>query len=332
MKKELSIIFLLLVVILSVSVLAFNLPDLSPEKVFGIGSGMQTSDIVVRIATWAIVFFVLYGILRIFFGWFLGVLLAVGSIIVLGYFGIINSLLKDAVVIVTNLGALGIPLLIILAFIVAIIIPLASNRLAIWWIRTRIKLRARRASVFLISFFLFLIFMQFLAYAQEIPNLPNPGEQIPYALNRTKPLYEKTLDGIKNTCEAVKTPTKYLFGTECAMNLSFFISLVIFVFMLLILYDALTTFSTFSSVPGFFISLGLMLLIANMDIINRLSDSILFLIGTKTGIIILLAVLIIFAVAFSFLKKYVAQAKQKAKEKRRELAGEKLETITKDIT
>ena len=70
MKK--SILFgLLFLILFSASVYSFSIDNLAAEKIFGISSSMSTQDIVISVATWVIILFAVYGILKIFFGGFL---------------------------------------------------------------------------------------------------------------------------------------------------------------------------------------------------------------------------------------------------------------------
>lgn len=336
MKK--SILFgLIFLILFCSSVYALDLDSLAPEKIFGISSGMSTQDIVIAVATWVIVLFVVYGILKIFFGGFLSILFSFIIIVLIGYFGLISLFFKYVIQFATMIGALGIAAVIIGAIIVSVLFHFSTNKLAIWWQRQRIKLarmRARPVIILFFSLFIFLIVSQSFIYAQEIPTLPGEAE-IPYALDRTQSSFSKFYEGftgfVKNTCDTGKSFTKYVMGEECSTDWAFFLFVIFWILFVLVLYDSLSTFSTFSSVPAFLISLGLVLILASMGVMKFFSNIIKGAVtNVRTLIIFGIIVFAILAVFVSLRDKY-KKAKIKKKEEETELNKDIINITGKEL-
>ncbi|MBI5148364.1 hypothetical protein HZA33_01665, partial [Candidatus Pacearchaeota archaeon] len=213
---------------------------------------------------------------------------------------------------------------------------LSTNRLAIWWLRTRVKLRARRF-VFFACFIFLLILMQFLVSAQQTPSIPGEKEvqQLPYALNRTQSSFLKYYEGftgfLSNTCTSLKQTTKHIIGIECSSTWVFVITLFLWLFMILIIADALTNFSTFSTLPSFLIAFALAVIAANLGVTKLISNLITAVFGSfVTGIIIGLIILGIIIVLKVTGEKF-KQSREKAKEEKKETVFKKAELQTKMV-
>lgn len=324
-KAGFYFILFTILILFSTSVYALNLDNLAAEKIFGISSGMSTQDIIISVATWVIVLFAVYGILKIFFGSFLSILFSFAAIVLIGYFGLLSLFFRYAVQFATSIGVFGVAAVIIGAIIMAVLFHFSTNKLVMWWQGQRIKLARIRATPVIIAFFflfILLIFSQAIILAQEVPSFPGEKE-LPYALNRTESSFLKFYDGLKtfskNTCEAGKSFTKYLIGEECSVDWAFFIFLIFWIIFVLVIYDSLSTFSTFSSVPSFFISLGLVLILANIGGMKFFSNIIKGAVtNIKTLIIFGIIFFAILAVFISFRDKF-KKAKIKKKNEEAEL-------------
>lgn len=337
MKKNL-LFFAIFLIIFSASVYAFNIDQLAPEKIFGISSGMDTQQIIVAVATWVVVFFFVYGILRIFLGGFLGLIAAFAAIIAIGYLGLLSVLFKNAVQIATGIGVIGVGLIIIGAMIVAFLFHLSSNRLVIWWQTMKMNARARRIPlIFIVSalFFIFLILSQSVISAEDVPGIPNiPGQtELPYALNRSESVFLKTYEsfikGLDSACNAIKPVTKYIIGQECSISWGFFFFVLFWIVFLSVIYEALTVFASFSSLPALAISLGISIIAATSGALQPIATIINTATKSPKNALYTVLIFIILLAAFVFLAKHFAKAKIKAKEEKVALEKEKLTTFTK---
>ena len=116
-----------------------------------------------------------------------------------------------------------------------------------------------------------------------------------------------------NACESYGSFLRYIVGAECSISIAFLILLVLWIFIVMVFFDIIATYSPFSRGTSFIISLGLYVIIANFGFVGAIVEWISDFIaggGALKLIAFLLAVLIIY-----ILIKTITEAEKKRRRK-----------------
>lgn len=123
-------------------------------------------------------------------------------------------------------------------------------------------------------------------------------------------------------CLSAEPVITAIFGTECTNDLTFILTMTLWIVFLMLFFDGIASFTPFSKRASFFIALAFVIVLANLGHFFNVSQFIISLVSTPTGLAITAISLILFLLFYLIFRDSIIKGREKIKKARLE-QGEK---------